>query len=268
MGSISNYLEDKLLNHVLNQDSYSPSTTVYLGLSTADPLDDASGLAEPSGNGYSRKAITFGAASSRRVMQNADITFDQATGDWGTITHWALFDAATGGNMLAHGSLASSKTVVSGNTPSVASGEVYVEFSSGYISNYLANALLDFAFRNQSYTVPSTYVALTTATISDSDTGSTISEPSGNGYARKLVNPNGGSAPTWGIASGGTTDNDDNIDLGPASGGSWGTIVATALVDASSAGNVLFYDNGVTDQEVGDGDTYRFAAGDFDVSLD
>lgn len=267
MGSISNYLENELLDHVLNQNTYSPPSTVYLGLSTADPLDDGSGLSEPSGGGYARQAITFGAASSRRVTQNADVTFPQATADWGTITHWALFDAATGGNMLAHGSLASSKNVVSGNTPSVASGEVYVEFSSGYISNYLANALLDFAFRNQSYTAPSTYVALTTATISDSDTGSTITEPSGNGYGRKLVNPNGGSAPTWGTVSGGTTDNDDNIDIGPASGGSWGTIVATALVDASTAGNLLFYDNGVTDQEVGDGDTYRFSAGDFDVSL-
>jgi len=268
MGSLSDYLENALLDHVLNQNTYTPPTTIYIALSTADPQDDGSGVSEPSGGGYARQPITFGAASNRRVTQDADVEFPQATADWGTVTHWALFDASTGGNMLAYGDLASAKTVYEGNVPTIASGEVYIEFSAGYISDYLANALLDFVFRNQTYTSPSTYVALTTSTVSDSDTGSTISEPLGNGYSRVLVNPSGGSSPAWGTVSNGTIENVDNIDVGPASGGSWGTIVATALVDASSGGNVLFYDNNVADQEVGDGDTYRFPVGDFNISMD
>jgi len=265
MGSLSDFAELELLDHVFNA-AYTPPATVYLGLSTADPTDDASGLAEPSGNGYVRKAITFGAAASREIAQSGDVTFDQASGSWGTITHYALFDAESAGNMLAHGALGASKEIVSGNTPSVASAEVTVSFSAGEISDYLANKLLDLMFRNQAYSAPDTYIGLTTATIGDSDTGSTITEPSGNGYARKQVNVNGGASPTWDVAAAGVVDNTHNIDIGPATG-SWGTIVAAAVVDAATLGNLLFYDNGVTDQAVGNGDTWRFGAGDFDVQM-
>jgi len=266
MGSISDYLENKLLDHIFNHNTYTPPATVYLGLSLADPLDDGSGLNEPSDGNYSRKEITFGAAASRRVTQSGDVEFPVASTNWGEITHWALFDAETGGNMLAHGSLSVTKNVYIDNVPIVKSGEVYVEFSSGYISDYLANALFDFVFRNQAYAAPSTYIVLTTVTISDDDTGSTITEPPGNGYSRVLVNPNGGSSPTWDAVSGDSVSNADNIDIGPATG-SWGTIVAAALVDAASAGNLLFYDNEVSDQEVGYNDTWRFAAGNFKCSL-
>jgi len=264
MGSIADFLENELLDHVCNA-AYTPPATVYLGLSTADPLDTGAGLAEPSGNGYVRKAITFAAAASRQVAQNADVDFDQATGSWGTITHWALFDAESAGNMMAHGALAASKEVVSGNTPSVASGEVTVSWNAGYISNYLANISLDFAFRNQTFTAPDTYCALTTATIADADTGSTITEPS-DGYARKQVNVNGGASPTWDLAAAGALDNTHNVDIGPATG-AWGTIVALAIVDALTVGNLLLYDNAVADQAVGDGDTVRFPAGDLDISM-
>ena len=265
MGSIADFLENELLDHVCNA-AYTPPATVYVGLSTADPTDSGGGLAEPSGNGYIRKAITFAAAASRQVAQNADVNFNQASGAWGTITHWGTFDSESAGNMTAHGQLGTSKEVVSGNTPSVASGEVTVSFSAGYISDYLANKLLDLAFRNQAYSAPDTYCALTTVIITDSMTGSTITEHSGDGYARKQVNVNGGSSPTWDLAASGIVDNTDNVDIGPATG-AWGTVVALGIVDAAAAGNLLLYDNGVADQAVGDGDTVRFPAGDLDISM-
>lgn len=113
MGSFADYLEDKLLDHVVGKTSFT-MPTCYVGLSTADPLDDASGLAEPSGNGYTR-VVTDGAdwnAASGGSSSNAEtITFPQASGSWGTSTHFALFDAATAGNMLAHGALDESKSV-------------------------------------------------------------------------------------------------------------------------------------------------------------
>ena len=137
---------------------------------------------------------------------------------------------------------------------------------AGYVSDYLANKLLDLAFRNQAYSAPDTYCALTTATISDDNTGSTITEVSAGGYARKQVNVNGGSEPTWDLASGSALDNTHNVDIGPASA-SWGTVVALGICDASTAGNLLLYDNAVADQAVGDGDTVRFPAGDLDISM-
>lgn len=98
--------------------------TVYL-LKHGRSVDTAAGLAEPGYTGYARKAITFGAAAAGRVTQSATVTFDQCTAGSATVTHWALFDASTAGNMLAHGALAASKSIVAGNTPSVASGQVY-----------------------------------------------------------------------------------------------------------------------------------------------
>ena len=265
--SLSNFLEDELLDHVLNGLSYTPPATVYVALSTADPLDTGAGLAEPAGGSYARTAVTFGAAASRRVTNSGAVTFPTATGAWGTITHYALMDASSGGNVLASAALAASKSIISGNTASFAIGQIYAEFSAGAISDYLANKLLDRAFRNQAYTAPATYLALTTATVSDTSTGSTITEPSGNNYSRKLVNVNGGASPAWSLASGGAASNGADTHMATPSG-SWGTIVAMALVDASSAGNLLFYDNtNVTDQAVGSGDDVVFLSGALDVSI-
>ena len=192
-------------------------------------------------------------------MENtALVTFTQASGAWGTITHWALFDASSAGNMMAHGSLSVSKAVVSGNTPSVAANEVDVEFSPGAISNYLALALLDRAFRNQAYTPPTIYIALTTASIGDSDTGSTITEHSGDAYARKAHS-------AWSAAAAGATDNTGAIEFTNPSG-SWGTITYAAILDALSAGNLLFYAD-IADQTPDNGDTVQFPDGDLDVSI-
>lgn len=270
MGSLSNYAENELLDHSLGT-AYSPVATVYLALCTGDPTDAGTGASmseAANSGGYARKAITFGAASSRRVTQSGTVTFDQASGSWGTVSHWALVDSAThgAGNMLAYGALTANKTVVSGNTPSVASGQVYVEISAGAMSDYLANKLLDLMFRNTAYTAPATYIALTTATVSDSSTGSTITEVSGGSYARKLVNVAGGASPAWSAASGGASSNGAAITFTTATA-SWGTVVASAICDASSAGNLLFYDNALADQAVGSGDTVEFATGNYDVSL-
>lgn len=270
MGSLSNFAELELLDHVFNA-AYTPPATVYLALCTADPTDAGTGasMSEVANtNSYARTAITFGAASSRRVTQSALVTFPQATGSWGTITHWAIVDSAThgAGNMLAYGSFSPSKSIVNANTPSVPTSTVYVEFSAGIATNYLAHKLLDLMFRNTAYSKPATYVALTTVAITDSDTGSTITEPSGNAYARKQVNINGGSSPTWTIAASGALSNTHAIDFVAASG-SWGTIVAAAVADALTTGNLLIYDNAVADQPVDNGDTVSFAVSTFAVSM-
>ncbi len=126
MGSFADYWENEILDHLFGKDSYTPPT-IYVGLSTADPSDDATGLAEPSGNAYVRVATsgTDWNATSSGIIDNAnEITFGQASGTWGTLTHFALFDAASGGNMLAHGSLSISKTISSGDTAKFSAGDL------------------------------------------------------------------------------------------------------------------------------------------------
>jgi len=128
MGSFSDYWENEILDHIFGKGSYTPPT-IYVGLSTADPTDDGSGLAEPIGNAYARVSTVAADwdVSSDGALDNVnDITFPEATGNWGTVTHFALFDAVTGGNMLAHGALGLSKAIGSGDTAKFAAGDLEV----------------------------------------------------------------------------------------------------------------------------------------------
>jgi hypothetical protein len=128
MGSFGNYAEDAILDHLVGKTSFT-MPTCYLALSTADPLDDASGLTEPVGGSYARKQTAGGdwnAASGGAIDNANDLSFVTATGDWGTISHLALMDAATLGNMLAHGALTASKDVDNGDTAKFSAGEINI----------------------------------------------------------------------------------------------------------------------------------------------
>jgi len=92
----SDYLETAIQKHRFGISSWSAPSTVYLAVSTADPTDDCSGMEEPFGNSYARVAITNDGTewseSSGTVTNDNDQSFPEATGDWGTLSHWALFD--------------------------------------------------------------------------------------------------------------------------------------------------------------------------------
>lgn len=136
----SNYLETLLLNSILRGGTW-PSWTSgshYVALFTAAP-NDAGGGTEVSGTGYARVAVARGTgswtapadASGAQEVENEDpIAFPESEGSWGTVTHFALFDAATDGNMLYHGELSASRVVDgAGITVSFASGALKVRHS-------------------------------------------------------------------------------------------------------------------------------------------
>ena len=233
-----------------------PPSTVYLGLSTADPTEDGSGFANPTYTGYARKAITFGTAASRSIAQSGTVTFDQCTSGSSVVTHWGLFDQSTAGNLLAYGALSASKTIVAGNTPSVASGQVTVSFNAGAIFTTISNTILDWLFRAQAFAQP-TNVKIALSTSVPTDGGPNITEPSGNNYAQVTLN-------TWNATTLGTglADNNGDITFGAPSG-SWGTIVhGVVYLDTSP---FVYVD--VTDQAVGSGDTVKFLSGALDITL-
>lgn len=115
MASMTDYLENKVLDHILATAAYTAPTTSYLGLFTAAP-SDAGGGTELSGDGYARQDVTWGAASGGVAANTSTHTFTASGGDWGTITHWAIFDASTSGNMLLHGALQASKSITDGQS--------------------------------------------------------------------------------------------------------------------------------------------------------
>jgi len=122
--SFTNDLETRVLQWALTTGSPTRPTAWYVGLFTAAP-GEAGGGTEVSGNAYVREAVTF-TVSGDTASNNAAIEWPTATGSWGTITHVAVFDADTSGNMLAYASLTASKTISTGDVLRIPSGDLDV----------------------------------------------------------------------------------------------------------------------------------------------
>lgn len=85
----------------------------YLGLSSTVPALDGTGATEPSdGTGYARVELTsLSTPVNGVVTNNAAIDFAESTAEWGTMTHFVIYDALTGGNLLMYGELSASRKV-------------------------------------------------------------------------------------------------------------------------------------------------------------
>ena len=123
-------------------------------------------------------------------------------------------------------------------------------------TTFLQNELLDHAFRNTAYTAPATvYIGLyTTAT----GVGGTGTEVTGGSYARQAM--------AFDASASGAIDNTSAVEF-PTASASWGTITHTAAHDAVSGGNMLAQTALTASKPIGDGDVFRFQAGEFDITL-
>jgi hypothetical protein len=127
-GSKSDYLENKLLDHVLGNTAYTAPSTVYVALFTANPSDSGGGT-EVTGGSYARVSVTNNTtnwpnASSGSKSNGTAITFPTATANWGTVVASGVLDASTAGNFLWWADLTASKTVNSGDTLVFNAGEL------------------------------------------------------------------------------------------------------------------------------------------------
>ena len=126
MAEMSNYLENALINVTLRNTAYTAPTTVYLALYTTDPTDADTGT-EVSGGSYARQSLSVTTASAGIVTSSADVTFPQATANWGTISHIGILDALTSGNLLMHTELTTSKTIELGDIFKIPTGNLTAE---------------------------------------------------------------------------------------------------------------------------------------------
>jgi hypothetical protein len=126
-------------------------------------------------------------------------------------------------------------------------------------TNYSEDLVLDWLLTNASATRPTAwYVALYTVAPGEAGGGT---EVSGGSYARTAVTFTvSGTAPT-------TASNSGAVEF-PTATGSWGTIVAAGIFDASTSGNLLAFANLTTSKTVDSGDVLRFNTGEIDVTLD
>lgn len=126
VSGFSDYLENRVLNHVFGGTTLTQPAAVYVALHTADPEEDGSG-AEVSGGSYTRQAAAFAAASGGAKATNANLVFSNMPA--ATVTHVSIWDAQTGGNMLAGGALSVSKSVGAGDTFQITSGNLTVSLN-------------------------------------------------------------------------------------------------------------------------------------------
>jgi hypothetical protein len=131
VASFSDFLEAALLDHLFGNSSYT-APTIYVALFTAAPSDTGGGT-EATYTSYARvstAASDWNAATgtSPTTIDNAnEIAFPTSTGGGTeTMTHFGLYDASTSGNLLVWGSLDTSKSVASGDTPKFAAGDLNV----------------------------------------------------------------------------------------------------------------------------------------------
>lgn len=132
MSAASDYLENEVLDHVLGKGTrdFTSPAALYVGLWTADDgLEGGTVTSEVSGGSYAREAVTFGAASSGAASNSGTITFTTATGNWGTVTHVAIMDASSGGNVLFHGAVTTSKTIETGDTFQISTGNLSISLA-------------------------------------------------------------------------------------------------------------------------------------------
>lgn len=125
MSALSDYAEKLVLDWMMTTGSATRPTAWFVALYTAAPSDSGGGT-EVSAGGYSRKSVTFAAATSPGgTTSNTNIVSWTAAGaGYGTVTHIGIFDASTGGNLIWQGTLSASKTVNDGDTIQFAAGNL------------------------------------------------------------------------------------------------------------------------------------------------
>ena len=120
--AFTDYLENKLVAHTFSNTAYTSPTTVYVALYTVAPTDSTSGT-EVSGGAYVRQSAAF-TTTGNAATNSAAIEYPTATASYGTVVAVAILDASSGGNMLAYASLASNKTIDTGDVFRIPAGDL------------------------------------------------------------------------------------------------------------------------------------------------
>lgn len=143
--SMTDYLENKIADHIFRTTTYSQPAVLAVGLLTGACSDSAAGT-EVTGGSYARvsnnpgnanwkgthASVTGVSSGTGGTISNAVVlTFPAPTANWGSITHFAIYDATSAGNMLFCNALSVAKTVNNGDAaPSFAVDSLTVQFDN------------------------------------------------------------------------------------------------------------------------------------------
>jgi hypothetical protein len=127
--SFTDLLEDRVLTHFFTADAAPTRPTAwYVGLLTAAPTDSTVTPSEISAGNYARVgsvALSVSGTSPTVAENDNTIAFSAASIDWGTVSHIGIFDASTGGNLLAYTALTDPNDATQTVTKTVNSGDIF-----------------------------------------------------------------------------------------------------------------------------------------------
>lgn len=174
MGILTDEWEVKLLKHIFGHTKLDIPSNLYLGLHSGTPTESSPSTGELSGSGYSRYHLVdnvhnstvnnsnsmmhtrFGFGTNDNLTNNSAIDFPEATGSWGTVTHYSVWDdatATTAANCLMIGALSSGVAVASGDQFRIAVGEFDLNFpnkmgvGAGAQPTSLTTTITDYYYR-------------------------------------------------------------------------------------------------------------------------
>ena len=123
--SMTDYLENRIMNAIFKGKTYRGPSALYLALFTAGPDDTGKGT-EVSDSAYARQLITFGDVTDGTVSNTNLIEFAPAAVNYGVITHVGIYDRQTGGNLLFYSELATSIVAGQGVGVNIQPGDLSV----------------------------------------------------------------------------------------------------------------------------------------------
>jgi hypothetical protein len=120
--SFTNHLETELLDFAFTTGTATRPTAWYVALYTAAP-NDAGGGTEVSGSAYARQSVAF-SVSGNTASNTGAVEYPTSTGSYGTVSHVGVFDASTGGNLLAYSALNVAKAIATGDVFRIPAGDL------------------------------------------------------------------------------------------------------------------------------------------------
>jgi len=271
--AFSDVTELNIVNHLFRATAWTKPAGVFLALHVAAP-NDTLPTNEVSGGNYARIAVAQLDASwtiTGKSISNAGIiAFNAPNAAWGTITHIGIYDALTGGNLLAWDTLTNSKIVgATDPAPSFAVGAFVFTYNSG--SYDLAQKVLSYIFRSLTLASWPVTTSLTfdlyTAAPNSTVTGGGGTKVTGGSYAPASSVALTTNYPYTAAGSNGTTSV-TNIATGENAGvlsyptptAAWGAVVAIGVFN--NAG-LFLGSSAFSAKNIGINDVITISAGSF-----
>ena len=233
-GALTNYGATIYLDHLLGGNSKAAHTP-YLGAFLTTPTVQGPGT-EPAGQGYNRVACaedTFTNSTIGEIQSALDIVFPMATGNWGQIVGFGLFDSSVGGNCYAFYHSEDVELIETNDKLVVLAGGLSHTLTGTLWSNLVKNHILNDLYNFTPIpTYPTVYCAAF-ATAPTPTAGGT--EPVGNGYVRQAV---ANSAVNFSPTSGNYKFNSTAVEF-PEATADWGVMTHYGWFDADTGGQFL-----------------------------